>query len=448
MNVDAVVSDKTKTTMLDLAGSPSFNYEAAAVSLNTANATRVSGNNTLRNINLSLEALGFTPGPTGFGADIANSILYALQGKGTDAALSGAAGIFGVVGSVAAKKIKVERAIDAGEDVYVGYRAVPVDETPINTPPGNDYKYMFGDSPPKLHVGGPQDEALDTFISKMENASSYDFEFGSAVDDLGYINAFRKGDKVIADRGQTGDLSVGVSKYATYVTSNPQSALFYAMGQGFNPNVPMKIIKYEIPVSELKRLEGIQLGDKTGPAFKSNDYFLKKLHNIGTGRTTPMELVGQKTKMGTVTTGEDVIVGVGYRDVVPRTLGTKGFSSTFTPGNNVSIFEGGLDAGYATILKGDNLDDLLKKYPEMRGTDMENIGNVRSLQKRNLSTKPRDYNFQEFSAPNFKQELIRYADFDEAIQEVAGGIDEFAKDYFTDERVMRRYRELLRESNL
>ena len=54
MNADVVVSDKTKTTMLDLAGSPSFNYEAAAVSLNTANATRVSENNTLRNINLSL----------------------------------------------------------------------------------------------------------------------------------------------------------------------------------------------------------------------------------------------------------------------------------------------------------------------------------------------------------------------------------------------------------
>ena len=44
MNVDAVVSDKKKTTMLDLVGSPSFNYEAAAVSLNTANATRVSKN--------------------------------------------------------------------------------------------------------------------------------------------------------------------------------------------------------------------------------------------------------------------------------------------------------------------------------------------------------------------------------------------------------------------
>ena len=47
-----------------------------------------------------------------------------------------------------------------------------------------------------------------------------------------------------------------------------------------------------------------------------------------------MELVGQKTKMGRVTTGEDVIVGVGYRDVVPRTVGRKGFSPTFTPGNN------------------------------------------------------------------------------------------------------------------
>ena len=36
-----------------------------------------------------------------------------------------------------------------------------------------------------------------------------------------------------------------------------------------------------------------------------------------------------------------------------------------------------------------------------------------------MSTKARDYNFQEFSDPNFKQELIRFADFDEAIQEVA-----------------------------
>ena len=443
MNVDAVVSDKTKTTMLDLAGSPSFNYEAAAVSLNTANATRVSENNTLRNINLSLEALGFTPGPTGFGADIANSILYALQGKGTDAVLSGAAGIFGVVGSVAAKKVKVEKALDAGEDVYVGYRGVPVDEAPIDTPP--IYKSFYGDEPPKLHIGGPQDEALDTFISKMENMGSYGFEFGKAVDDLAYINAFRKGGKVIADTGASGKLSVGVSPYATYVSSSPQSALFYAMGQGFNPNVPIKIIKYEIPVSELKRLEGIELGDKIGPAFKSNDYFLKKLHNIGTGRTTPLEMAGETRTMGRVATGEDVSVAVGYRDVVPRTVGRKGFSPTYTPGNNVSIFEGGLDAGYATILKGDNLDDLLKKYPEMRGTDMENIGNLRSLQKRNMSTKPRDYNFQEFSDPNFKQELIRFADFDEAIQEVAGGIDTVAKDYLGNDRIMRRYRQILME---
>ena len=67
------MSDKKKTTMLDLAGSPSFNYEAAAVSLNTANTDPSSKNNLLRNINLSLEALGFTPGPTGFGADIVDA---------------------------------------------------------------------------------------------------------------------------------------------------------------------------------------------------------------------------------------------------------------------------------------------------------------------------------------------------------------------------------------
>jgi len=76
---------------------------------------------------------------------------------------------------------------------------------------------------------------------------------------------------------------------------------------------------------------------------------------------------------------------------------------------------------------------------------MENIGNVRSLQKRNLSTKPRDYNFQEYTDPNFKQELIRFSDFSEAIDEVAGGIDTVAKDYLGNDRIMRRYRQILME---
>ena len=35
------MSDKKKTTMLDLVGSPSFNYTAAADALNTADAIRV-----------------------------------------------------------------------------------------------------------------------------------------------------------------------------------------------------------------------------------------------------------------------------------------------------------------------------------------------------------------------------------------------------------------------
>lgn len=107
MNVDAVVDNKKKTTMLDLIGSPSFNYEAAAVSLNTANA-RVSKNNKLRNINLSLEALGFAPGPVGLGADALNALLYSMQGKYQDAVLSSVA-MVPVVGSVAASKKKIKQ---------------------------------------------------------------------------------------------------------------------------------------------------------------------------------------------------------------------------------------------------------------------------------------------------------------------------------------------------
>jgi hypothetical protein len=42
------MSDKKKTTMLDLAGSPSFNYEAAADALNTSNTEPSSKNKNRR----------------------------------------------------------------------------------------------------------------------------------------------------------------------------------------------------------------------------------------------------------------------------------------------------------------------------------------------------------------------------------------------------------------
>jgi hypothetical protein len=246
VNVDAVVSDKKKTTMLDLAGSPSFNYEAAAVSLNTANATRTS-------------------------------------------------------------------------------------------------------------------------------------------------NAFRK-TKNLGEMGypKSMDGMTGQSKLDTYVTTSPQQAIYYAMDQpldiadALKSNNPLQILKIEIPVKELKRLEGIEAGmGLTGKAFKSNDYFLKKVHNLGTGRTTPRSLSSNEMLDGYIQGFVEVKPQLGYRYT--------------TPGNDVSIFSLGIDPGYVTVLKGDNYNDLIKKFPEMKGHVLENISLRKSLEKRKMSTNYNDYNYYEFT---------------------------------------------------
>lgn len=146
MNVDAVVSDKKKTTMLDLAGSPSFNYEAAAVSLNTANATRVSRqlqsdsvemdrrekiHRALQNFGLATAGASIASPPTalfteiaGSIADLTDGILYSLEGEHGNAALSYASILPYVGGAVAAKRgMKLaEKADEELIDVYHGYR--------------------------------------------------------------------------------------------------------------------------------------------------------------------------------------------------------------------------------------------------------------------------------------------------------------------------------------
>jgi hypothetical protein len=146
VNVDAVVSDKKKTTMLDLAGSPSFNYEAAAVSLNTANATRTSRklqsdsvemdrrekiHRALQNFGLATAGASIASPPTalfteiaGSIADLTDGILYSLEGEHGNAALSYAS-ILPVVGAAVAAKRGMKVAEKAGEeliDVYHGYR--------------------------------------------------------------------------------------------------------------------------------------------------------------------------------------------------------------------------------------------------------------------------------------------------------------------------------------
>tara|TARA_B100000212_G_C27378615_1_gene535869 strand:- start:36 stop:1289 length:1254 start_codon:yes stop_codon:yes gene_type:complete len=147
VNVDAVVSDKKKTTMLDLAGSPSFNYEAAAVSLNTANATRISRqlqsdsvemdrrekiHRALQNFGLATAGASIASPPTalfteiaGSIADLTDGILYSLEGEHGNAALSYAS-ILPVVGAAVAAKRGMKLAEKANEeliDVYHGFES-------------------------------------------------------------------------------------------------------------------------------------------------------------------------------------------------------------------------------------------------------------------------------------------------------------------------------------
>lgn len=100
------MSDKKKITMLDLVGSPSFNYTAAADALNTTNRKQLKKQKNTEGIHNFLMGLGFAPGPTGFAADIADSILYATEGKFKDAALSSVAMLPFIGSVVTAKRVK------------------------------------------------------------------------------------------------------------------------------------------------------------------------------------------------------------------------------------------------------------------------------------------------------------------------------------------------------
>lgn len=133
--------------MLDLAGSPSFNYEAAAVSLNTANATRTSRklqsdsvemdrrekiHRALQNFGLATAGASIASPVTapvteiaGGVADLIDGVLYSLEGEHGNAALSYAS-ILPYVGAAVAAKRGMKLAEKADEeliDIYHGYES-------------------------------------------------------------------------------------------------------------------------------------------------------------------------------------------------------------------------------------------------------------------------------------------------------------------------------------
>ena len=141
------MSDKKKITMLDLVGSPSFNYTAAADALNTADAIRVTKKtkkdvvelDRREKIHRALQRFGLaTAGASiaspvtapvteiaGGIADLTDGVLYSLEGEHGNAALSYAS-ILPVVGAAVAAKRGMKLAEKSGEeliDVYHGFES-------------------------------------------------------------------------------------------------------------------------------------------------------------------------------------------------------------------------------------------------------------------------------------------------------------------------------------
>ena len=138
------MSDKKKTTMLDLVGSPSFNYTAVADALNTADAIRVNKKtqkdvvelDRREKIHRALQRFGLgTAGASiaspvtapvteiaGGVADLIDGVLYSLEGEHGNAALSYAS-ILPVVGAAVAAKRGMRLAEKAGEEMIDIYHA-------------------------------------------------------------------------------------------------------------------------------------------------------------------------------------------------------------------------------------------------------------------------------------------------------------------------------------
>lgn len=370
------MADK-KTTMLDLAGSPSFNYEAAAVSLNTSNASpkqkELNRAINLRNVNTALDLAGFTPGPVGFGADFINTILYGLQGKFGEAALSSVA-MLPVVGSIAANKKYLEQLYESGDEFVTFYRgvddSVPLDKMIVELeamPSGRKY-FMDEDVPDMLHVGSDfhiPDEfgsfppgAANPMYARVSDAG-WEQTFLGATEE-GIRNPKIVGKYLSEERMDPFIKSMVSPDYPMantiiHTSTVPEIAMDYV-----NINLKGKgtLFRYDIPVKELKRL-----ADPTtkphmmlGPGFLTNDKILFEQYNLGTG------------SYGSFSGG--------FKPIGDVSIFMKGIPHKY----NTKIYQGTLEEIKEQLVKGGDLDD----YAKFRDNFITN----RDLFKKNIESKP------------------------------------------------------------
>ena len=344
------MSDKKKTTMLDLS-SPAFSYEAAADALNVVRDKEKNRKINLRNVNTALDIAGFYPGAAGFGADFINTILYGLQGKFGDAALSSVA-MVQFVGSIVANKKKLKALQDSGEEFITFYRgvddSVPLDKMIVElkpTPSGSKY-FWDEDVPDMLHVGSDF-HIPDKFGSFQPGSIN---PMHGIIQDKGWEQTFLGLNKAGRERSSriVGDYfsEEGMDPFTKlmelpdypmpntiiHTSTVPEIAMDYV-----NINLKGKgtLLRYDIPVKELKRL-----ADPTtkphmmgGPGFLTNDKILFEQFNLGTG------------SYGSFTGG--------FKPIGDVSIFMKGIPHKY----NTKIYKGTLEEIQEQLVKGGDLDD-------------------------------------------------------------------------------------------
>ena len=362
------MSDKKKTTMLDLS-SPAFSYEAAADALNVVGDKEKNRKINLRNVNTALDIAGFTPGPAGFGADFINTILYGLQGKFGDAALSSVA-MVPFVGSIVANKKKLKALQDSGAEFGTFYRgvddSVPLDKMIVELKPmpsGSKY-FMDEDIPDMLHVGS--DFHKPTEFGKFQPGSVNPMY--ARIQDKGWEQTFLglnkegglRSSRIVGDwlskkrpdySGQLKLQDYNMPNTMVHTSTVPEIALDYV-----NINLKGKgtLFRYDIPIEELKRLADptTDANKMLGPGFLTNDKILFERFNLGTG------------SYGSFTGG--------FKPIGDVSIFMKGIPHKY----NTKIYKGTLEEIQEQLVKGGDIDDYAKfrdDYITNRDLFMENI---------------------------------------------------------------------------
>ncbi len=417
------MSDKKKTTVLDLS-SPAFNYEAAADALNTMQSQpyvsrdvmtgeysfvhhvpkeeqesrREKVHKALQRIGLGTAGLSIASPLTAFitegvgaTADLVDGILYSLEGKHGESALSYASILPFVGGTIAAKRVAQE-AIDSGDDFLYAYRGIAdISEEGAPELVKRSHRVVDIDGVP-THVGGNMAPEVGT----RELLRWYGEVPFQKINSPGFAHVFG-----IDNSKQVLHAS------EIYTTTSPLTSIHYAMNQGLHGsregieqlskmfgNQTGTVIRYKIPMSHIKEMANTPMVGfdtasdivrKSGQkSLHSNDYFLKRLHGIGTGRALPPDMVSGYSQDMARFGGN---ISTDFRNVDEFNLPGSKFSKIIEPGGtNVVRFDAGIPDAYVDKVWAHKTFKELSSVEELMQTSFQNKSIQRMLKNRNIPT--------------------------------------------------------------